>query len=82
MKNKIATRDFSDEHEKSVCKALNARQVPNSGAGLFTKGDCIIDSANMLVECKCSMSEKKSFSIKVEWLNKMDEQRFEQGKEG
>lgn len=31
MKNLDSTRAYSDMHEKSVCKALNATQQPNSG---------------------------------------------------
>ena len=36
-----STRYYSDIHEKSVCKALSAKQQPNSGAGLWRKGDVI-----------------------------------------
>ena len=63
-KNKESTRYYSDKHEKSVCKALGARQQPNSGAALFRKGDVITN--NMLIECKCSMADKDSFSVKKE----------------
>ena len=31
--NTESTRYYSDKHEKSVCKALNAYQQSNSGAG-------------------------------------------------
>ena len=70
MKNPNATRTYSDIHEKSVCKALNAKQNSNSGAGHWRKGDVINDKAELLIECKCSMSEKSSFSVKQEWLIK------------
>jgi hypothetical protein len=76
MKNKESTRAFSDAHEKSVCKALGGRQTSNSGANRFEKGDVIVDQAYLLVECKCSMSEKSSFSIKKEWLEKIKEEAF------
>lgn len=66
MKNKNSTRAYSDIQEKSVCKALNATQTPNSGAGLFYKGDCVNSSASILIECKTCMKEKDSFSIKKE----------------
>lgn len=68
--NKESTRYFSDQHEKSVCKALGATQQSNSGAGLFRKGDCVVDSASLLVECKCKEKEAKSVSISKEWLDK------------
>lgn len=75
MKNPNATRTFSDKHEKSVCKALNAVQNSNSGAGYWRKGDVINKEAELLIECKCSMSEKESFSVKHEWLKKNEEER-------
>ena len=73
-KNLDATRTFSDEHEKSVCKAIGAKQSANSGATAFRKGDVYTD--NFLVECKCCMSEKASVSIKQEWLTKNKEEAF------
>lgn len=77
-KNSESTRFFSDKHEKSVCKELGAYQTPNSGASHFRKGDCYTD--NMLIECKCSMSPKTSFSIKKEWIEKNREEAFSQRK--
>lgn len=76
-KNKESTRCFSDRHEKSVCKALGATQQSNSGAGLFAKGDVVQKEASILLECKTCMSEKSSFSIKKEWLEKNDIERKE-----
>lgn len=73
-KNKESTRYFSDKHEKSVCKALGAKQQSNSGAGNFSKGDVITDS--FLIECKCCMSEKQSVSIKKDWIDKNREEAF------
>ena len=61
MNNKESTRYYSDLHEKSVCKAINAKQQSNSGAGLFNKGDVVNKEASLLVECKTCESEKKSF---------------------
>ena len=69
-KNKESTRYYSDMHEKSVCNALNATQTPNSGATLFKKGDCVQTDASLLIECKTSMFEKSSVSIKKEWIDK------------
>lgn len=76
MKNPNATRTFSDEQELSVCKLLNCQKQSGSGSGNFNKGDCINKNASLLVECKCSMNEKESFSIKKEWLNKNKEEAF------
>ena len=78
MKNKESeyTRYFSDVHEKSVCHALGGWQVSNSGAGRFEKGDVVVDDASLLIECKTAMTEKSSFSIKKEWLEKNKEEAF------
>lgn len=75
-KNLDATRTYSDIHEKSVCKALGATQCSNSGAGNFRKGDCVQSAASLLLECKTTMTEKSSVSIKKEWIDKNDEERF------
>lgn len=75
-KNTSSTRYYSDKHEKSICKALGARQQVNSGAAKFSAGDVVHDDASMLIEAKCSMSEKQSFSIKREWLEKNKSETF------
>lgn len=75
-KNKEATRFYSDHHEKSICKALNAKQQSNSGAGRFRKGDVIQDEASLLIEAKTSMTDKDSFSIKKDWIIKNKEEAF------
>lgn len=75
-KNAESTRFYSDMHEKSVCKALGATQTSNSGAGMFSAGDCIQSDASMLIECKTCMSDKNSFSIKEDWLNKNKKEMF------
>lgn len=76
MKNNEFTRYFSDQHEKSVCYALGGKQVSNSGAGKFEKGDVIVGNASMLVECKTTMTDKSSISIKKDWLVKNKEEAF------
>lgn len=77
-KNKNSTRYYSNIHEESVCKALNATKQSNSGAGLFSKGDCINKEASLLIECKTLMNNKDSFSIKKDWLIKNKEEAFSQ----
>ncbi len=72
--NPDATRTFSDAHEKSVCKALGARQMSNSGAGHFNKGDCTTEQ--FLIECKTVMSPKQSVSIKKDWIEKNKQEAF------
>lgn len=72
------TRFYSDKQEKRVAKAIAGRKVSNSGATTFNKGDVVTDS--ILVECKTATTEKKSFSIKKEWLEKNKEEAFAMGK--
>ena len=75
-KNRDATRFFSDRHEKSICKALGAKQQSNSGAGAFRKGDCIQNEASLLIEAKTTMTDKESFSVKKDWILKNKEEAF------
>lgn len=72
-RNKDSTRYYSDLHEESVSKALGGYRVSNSGAGHFNKGDVNIGDL-VLVECKTSMSEKDSFSVKKEWVDTLREE--------
>ena len=62
------TRFYSNKQEKKVAKAVQGKQVANSGATPFYKGDVITD--NWLIECKTSTNVKASFGIKREWLEK------------
>lgn len=75
-KNKESTRYYSDLHEKSICKALDAKQTSNSGANRFKKGDCIQEEASLLIEAKTTMTEKSSVSVKKEWIDKNKEEAF------
>ena len=72
------TRWYSNRQEKQVAKAMKGKQVANSGATSFRKGDVTTD--NWLVECKTKIGESKSFSIKKEWLEKNKEEMFAMGK--
>lgn len=73
------TRFYSNRQEKAVAKAIQGRQVANSGATAFSKGDVTTDS--WLIECKTVTTEKKSFSIKRDWLEKNREEAFAMGKD-
>lgn len=70
MVNKESTRYFSDLQEKTVAKMLGGQQTASSGSGHFDKSDVIVRDANLSIECKTSMSEKASFSIKKDWIDK------------
>lgn len=73
------TRFYSSRQEKQVAKAVGGKQVANSGATAFNKGD--VQTDNFLIECKTSTSEKQSFTVKREWLEKNAEERFAMGKD-
>ena len=73
MRNK-PTRFYSKRQENKVAKELNGKRTANSGATNFQKGDVNLD--NWLIECKTATTEKKSFSIKREWLDKNKEESF------
>lgn len=73
------TRFYSDRQEKHIAKVTDGKQIANSGATPFSKGD--IRTEQFLIEAKTCVSEKQSFSIKKEWLEKNEEERFAMGKD-
>lgn len=72
------TKYFSGRQEKSVAKALKGRQVGGSGASAFSKGDVTSDKA--LIECKTSVTDKTSYSVKKQVLDKVHEEARTMGK--
>ena len=68
------TRFYSNKQEKHIAKAVSGKQVTNSGATPFCKGDVTTD--NWLFEAKTKTKESDSFSIKREWLEKNKEEAF------
>lgn len=79
MKKPIPTRAASKRQETKVAKLLGGKVQPNSGATDYSKGDVTTDE--MLLECKTSMKSKQSFSIKKEWLDKNEIERFSMKKD-
>lgn len=69
-----STRYFSNKQEKQVVKAIGGKQVANSGATSFAKGD--IKTKTFLIEAKTVTKAKDSFSIKKTWLIKNKEEAF------
>lgn len=76
---KKPTRYYSRIQEKNVAKKIGGEVVPNSGATPFYKGDVVDRDGTFLIECKTCIEEKKSFSIKKEWLEKLREEAFAKG---
>lgn len=77
--NKETTRYYSSNHENSIAKAINGKVQVNSGGTKFYKGDVVQKNASLLIEAKCSMSNKTSFSIKKEWIEKNRQEAFSMG---
>ena len=75
----MATRYFSDMQEKHIAKVTGGRVQSNSGGTKFGGGDVHTDK--FFIEAKTPAIERKSFTIMKDWLEKMKEQAFEQGKE-
>lgn len=72
------TRWYSDKQEKAIVKALDGKQTSNSGATPFVKGDVLLD--DWLIEAKTVTTERTNFTIKKDWLTKMQEEAFAMGK--
>ena len=74
----MATRNYSDKQEIRIANLLYGKVQSNSGGTKFGGGD--VHTSLFLIEAKTNETERKSFTIKKEWLDKMKEQQFEQGK--
>lgn len=75
----MTTRDYSNMQEKHIAKVTGGVVQSNSGGTKFGGGD--VHTRKFFIEAKTPTTDKKSFSIKEEWLHKAQEQAFEQGKE-
>ena len=73
-KNTNSSRYYTHIQEKYDAKLVGGYQTRNSGAGHWSKSDVLVKDANMSIECKTSMSEKSSFSIKKDWIDKHKEE--------
>lgn len=72
------TRFYSSKQEKKVAKEVGGKQVVNSGATRFNKGDVITDS--WLIECKTKTKKSDSITLKKEWIEKNKEEAFAMNK--
>ena len=75
----MTTRDYSDKQEKHIAKVTGGKAQSNSGGTKFGGGD--VHTNKFLIEAKTPTKEQTSFTIKKEWIIKMREQAYEQGKE-
>lgn len=73
------------KQEKRVAEKLGGKTQPGSGASMYAKGDVKQDNkenfslTHFLIECK--QTEKKSLSVKGEWLAKITREAMACGKE-
>lgn len=72
------TRFYSTKQEKQIAKSLGGKQVSNSGATRFDKGDIILD--DWLLEAKTCVTKQKTFTLKQDWFNKNKEEALAMGK--
>lgn len=80
MKDRLKpTRYYSNKQEKYVANKVDGYQTANSGATRFKKGD--ISCPDILIECKTSVTEKNSFSVKKDILDKLKRESFAMGKD-
>ena len=71
-------KNCSSKQEKQIAKMVSGRVQSNSGGTRFGGGD--VHTKTVFIEAKTPTTEKSSFSIKKEWLEKAKEQAFEQNK--
>lgn len=72
-KNDKSTRFFSSRQERYIAKEFNGKQTVNSGSAKFNGGDVVLQ--DFLIEAKTTMTPKKSFSIKKDWIDKVEQER-------
>ena len=73
------TRFYSNKQEKKVAKLVGGKQVSNSGATPFYKGDVV--TKDWLFECKTKVRASHGMSVRKEWLEKNKEEAFAMGKQ-
>jgi hypothetical protein len=67
----------SKKQEKTIAKGIGGKRQPGSGCFDGFKGD--VENADILGECKTT--GKKSFTITMEILNKIEDEAMGKGKE-
>lgn len=76
--SKNHAKDCSASQENDIARMLGGRVQSNSGGTRFGGGD--VHTSSFFIEAKTPTKEQTSFSVKKEWIDKMQEQAFEQGK--
>lgn len=68
--------DTPTDQENRVARKLGGRRQRGSGSSDYAKGD--VKTENFLIECK--QTEKKSLSVKGDWLSKITREAMASGK--
>lgn len=71
-------KSCSKRQEQEIARMVGGKVQPNSGGTRFGGGD--VHTQSVFIEAKTPVSDKQTFSIKREWLEKAREQAFEQNK--
>lgn len=71
-------KDYSASQESDIARMLGGRVQSNSGGTRFGGGDVLTKA--FFIEAKTPTKDQTSFSVKKEWIDKMREQAFEQGR--
>ena len=72
-------KKYSQRQDKRVAKLTNQEIVRNSGAVRGRRGD--LRKQNLLSETKTTIRSQKTFTLRREWFDKIDQQAFQMGKE-
>lgn len=75
----MTTRYYSDNQENHIAKVTGGKVQSNSGGTRFGGGD--VHTEKFFIEAKTPTKLQTSFSIKKDWMKKLSEQTYEQGKE-
>jgi len=75
---KSSNRSYSDSQEDRIAKLTGGQVQRNSGGTRFGGGD--VHTKYCLIEAKTPTKSQKSFTIEKDWLDKAQEQAFQQGK--
>jgi hypothetical protein len=83
VKKKATTKGRSLEQEDFIAKQYGGKRSPSSGGAATDRGD--VRARNQLIECKYigfrNDAPAKSFSIKVEDLEKIADEAWHEGRE-
>lgn len=80
MEDKKSTRYYSARQEQDMAKKLGFSVQPNSGATRYAKGDIKSLDKNWLLEAKTCTTNKKTFAIAKEWLEKVRRESIGEGR--